>query len=76
VRIRTRWGKTGIVDVLPRDLADSLAAAYEARRNIHFDICTEYTAEPGFGCTCGVPRLLEQLVEELGLPVAVPAGAA
>lgn len=56
---------TGVVDALPRDLADSLAAAHAARSDPHFDICTVYTKAPGFGCSCGVPRLLEGLAAAL-----------
>jgi hypothetical protein len=69
VHIQPRWGKTGVVNALPPDVADSLAAAHAARRDIHFDICTVYSEGPAFGCSCGVPRLFEDLVEALGVKV-------
>lgn len=54
-----------MANALTDDLAESLTAAYEGRSVIHSDICTVYTESPEFGCTCGVPRLLEDLVQAL-----------
>jgi hypothetical protein len=55
----------GVTNSLSEDLTESLTAAYEARRDIHFDICTVYTRSPEFGCSCGVPRLLADLAAAL-----------
>lgn len=57
-------GYTGGVP-LPRDLAESLAAAFLDRRNIHGDLCAN-------GCSCGIPGLLADLTAVLlpGFPEA------
>lgn len=65
VHTRGGWGIQGVVDALPDDLAESLAAARDAREVIHFDVCTVYTVSPEFGCSCGVPRLLADLAAAL-----------
>jgi hypothetical protein len=49
------------VDIDP-ELADRLLASYEDRGDVHHVLCTEFTGPPDFGCSCGVPRLLEDLL--------------
>jgi hypothetical protein len=52
----------------PVSLLEDLHATAAASEVVHFDVCTVYTAEDGFGCTCGVPALLRSLAELLPLP--------
>lgn len=51
----------GVPISVPRDLAESLAAAADDRTNIHNDICQQFDPAAPHVCTCGVPRLLADL---------------
>jgi hypothetical protein len=52
---------------LPQDLAESLVAAAVDRVNIHNDLCKIFDEGPDDACMCGVPQLLADLVDALGL---------
>lgn len=59
--------KVGVEITLSPDLAASLAAAYGARDVIHGDVCSVYSEAPEYVCSCGVPRLLADLMALLGV---------
>jgi hypothetical protein len=61
--------------VLPVPLLEDLHALAAMSADIHGDICTVHDPEcsDGFGCTCGVPRLLRSLAELLPLPEGAQA---
>jgi hypothetical protein len=60
---------------LPVPLLEDLHALAAMSADIHGDICTVHDPEcpDGFGCTCGVPRLLRSLAELLPLPEGAQA---
>lgn len=52
--------------MLEPELAESLVATWADRVNIHNDLCQQFDPDVPV-CTCGVPRLFEDLVDALRL---------
>lgn len=52
------------------DLADRLNAAWLDRNDLHHPLCTVFTVGATFGCSCGTPRLLDELAQLLGVDAA------